>query len=787
MKKILEITNDCTGCGACLNICPSKAIVMEQNTEGFLYPTIENTLCINCNACENICPVINPVYDNNDRPECYAAMASDEIRKLSSSGGIFSVAAEHILKQGGCVCGAAFDDNMTLRHIIISDVNELAKLRGSKYLQSNTGKCYQRIKKILNKNQKVLFVGTPCQIAGVKAYLQQEYHNLICIDIICHGTPSPKVYQKYLAELVGKEKVIGANFRDKIKGWSPYLTTTTTTTRVLRFPASQDIYMKAFLNNLCLRKSCGNCTFNKLPRQGDITIGDFWGIDKYNKNFNDQKGTSVILTNTEKGKKFLEEISEKLKLLERVELNYALNGNPNLYNSSVIHKNREIFFEDLNKKTLKDNVAYCLEDKTDVMITNFWWSVNYGAVLTAYALQQFLKQQGYRNRLVNYMFSSGIRRIYPNSFTEKFAKKHLETTVPINSFSQLTSLNNKAKIFITGSDQVFRYEYNKISNNHFYLSFVDNNKKKISYAASFGVDNFDGSYNDSNYASYYLKRLDAVSVREDSGIDICNELGVKAEQTLDPVFLLPVSAWYDIVNESTLKEKDFIVSYVLDLQQDCEQLVEKIKKKIKVENIINMGNKQRNHLVEDWLYYIKNCKYIITDSFHGMCFAMIFHKPFICLANTNRGLGRMKSLLRIVELSKYCIKSIDEFNDEILEEINYTKVEQILEKEREKSANWLKNALKTESQKSSQDEMINMLLQRQDMIMMMLSNQINQLKNNQIQEKKIIGKNSSYAKYQLKYWWYSILHSLKLGKKYKQKKEKNKMLLKELKRLEKGK
>ncbi len=271
----------CTGCGTCYNACPCNAILMVADKEGFLYPIIDEVKCSNCGVCKEICPILATERNlNSPNPECFAFSACDELRAESASGGAFPAIAEVILNEGGYVCGAAFDENMTVRHTIINNKDDLQKLKNSKYVQSDVGQCYAEIKILLNSDKKVLFSGTPCQVAGLQSFLSQNYENLFTIDLICHGTPSDKVFKKYLEEkTIDGEKVLNVNFRDKINGWSNYLTTTTTTT----VPALTDSYMKAFLANLSLRKSCGNCKFNSLPRSGDLTIGDFWGIEKFNK------------------------------------------------------------------------------------------------------------------------------------------------------------------------------------------------------------------------------------------------------------------------------------------------------------------------------------------------------------------------------------------------------------------------------------------------------------------------------------------------------------------------
>ena len=216
--------NQCTGCGACYNKCPVNAIVMKPDAEGFSFPSINSEQCIHCGLCLKTCPVFETKYENNPEPKCYAVMANDEIRKNSSSGGVFTLLAEWVLRQGGVVCGAAYSqDCYSVQQIIITKEEDCHKLRGSKYVQSENGEIYKKVKAYLDNGTPVLFTGTPCQVAAVKAYLEKPYEKLYTLDLVCHGVPSPGVYQKFIEEQEKKygSKAIQVTFRDKqFGGWN---------------------------------------------------------------------------------------------------------------------------------------------------------------------------------------------------------------------------------------------------------------------------------------------------------------------------------------------------------------------------------------------------------------------------------------------------------------------------------------------------------------------------------------------------------------------------------------
>lgn len=337
-------SQDCCGCGACANKCPVKAISMRENEEGFLAPAIDENLCTDCGLCARACPALNVRYENTTEPECYAAMAEDEIRMKSSSGGIFSLLAEHIIDKGGYVCGAAFNKDWSVSHIIIDNKQDLAKLRGSKYVQSDTENCYRETKKLLDAGKEVLFSGCPCQIAGLYSFLGKKYEKLFTVDILCHGTPSPGIWKKYLRETFPHQKIIGINFRNKEKiGWS--CSHCTFSLKDGNEIVSDD-YTKMFHNTALMRPSCENCKHSKLPRPADITLGDWWGIDKYQSDINDNQGLSFVLLNNDKGKKIFNALNLPLK--QKISLKPEYN-NGHVRFGLKLHPNRNKFFT-LQKK-----------------------------------------------------------------------------------------------------------------------------------------------------------------------------------------------------------------------------------------------------------------------------------------------------------------------------------------------------------------------------------------------------------------------------------------------------
>lgn len=364
---MIEIKNkcDCCGCGACDNICPQNCITMIEDDEGFLYPTVDQQRCVNCNLCVHVCPMIEAQNvshpANAEKHTAYAAYAKDKnLRLHSSSGGVFSLSAEWILQQGGIVFGAAYDKNFLVHHIAIEKIEDLPVLRGSKYLQSRTEKAFQQVRDYLNAGKMVLYTGTACQIAGLKKYLRKEYPNLYTIDVLCHGVPSPKVWEKYVGDVQSNSHLRNINFRDKKHGWKQYSVTMKYEDDLIYSQSYwENPYMRMFLKNICLRPSCHACKYKEMDRPSDITIGDAWGIDSYMPEMDDDNGTSVVITHSHRGSEMLEAIEEKM-VVRKAELDQILPPSADSRKSVTPHMNRKKFFCKLSTGESFQDLEKCL-------------------------------------------------------------------------------------------------------------------------------------------------------------------------------------------------------------------------------------------------------------------------------------------------------------------------------------------------------------------------------------------------------------------------------------------
>ncbi len=341
----------CTGCAACSMACSREAIEMKEDSEGFLYPLINHQLCVDCGLCAKTCPVNKEIEQDSKKHSAYACFSYDaDIRDKSSSGGVFSLLAKSVIDRGGAVFGAGFDGDFNVRHSYTEKLEELDALRRSKYVQSNTGSTYKEAKQFLEAGRAVLFSGTPCQIAGLKAFLKKDYDGLLTCDLACSGVPSPRVWRMYLNFLSKKynSRVSSVSFRDKSDGWSRYnMRIGFENGKEYIDMARRETFFIGFGKNIFNRQSCFNCKFRLDNTKADITLADFWGIGTLEDNdFLDNRGVSLLITNTEKGEKALLEIKDQM-LIKSEPLKVGKEYNPRLLSSVPEPKGRSRFFGDM--------------------------------------------------------------------------------------------------------------------------------------------------------------------------------------------------------------------------------------------------------------------------------------------------------------------------------------------------------------------------------------------------------------------------------------------------------
>lgn len=367
---------DCCGCGACAQRCPRKCITMQSDKEGFAYPVIDTKQCTNCGLCNKVCPVINQGPMQQPIATYAATNSNGAIREQSSSGGIFTLLAEETINNGGVVFGAAFNEEWQVGHICVDNINDIKKLRGSKYVQSHIGNSYAMAEKFLKEGKEVLFNGTPCQVAGLKKYLRKEYKNLKTVDFVCHGTPSPKVWKMYLDEVCRANNIgniTDIQFRNKAEGWKKFSLQITYTgndgkERIFRETLNDNIFMKCFLSNLCLRPSCYQCPARYGKSGSDITLGDLWGAENICPEFDDNRGLSLVMVRKEC----------RLPQCDKTAIPYseALKYNPSIEHDVQAPSKRRKFFRLIHKNGVCKATQTCTtQSKFEVIWDKVVWNI----------------------------------------------------------------------------------------------------------------------------------------------------------------------------------------------------------------------------------------------------------------------------------------------------------------------------------------------------------------------------------------------------------------------------
>ena len=361
-KRLPQLCDDksCTGCLACVNACHVDALTITTNDEGFYRPRLVSDKCVKCHLCEISCPIITtPQRNSKNEIKVYAAWNLDEsIRAQSSSGGAFTALADATLASGGIVFGAAWGENLIIEHIGVTDKEGLGRLRQSKYAQSNIGDALRKVKGQLMNGKIVLFVGTPCQAAGLKGFLQKDYDNLIVVDFMCHGVPSIKFLHQYLHWLEGiSGKVEQINFRNKRKGWYDAVRSVKSEKgKETVLCGKDDCFWVAYNNNVDLQLSCYQCPAQGFPRFSDITIADFWGVGKkvpFGHKDEIEKGVSLVVVNNVKGGVLLDEAKSSLFLEERT-IEEAIGGNLTSVQACARPRSRDTFYQDMDKMDFDD-------------------------------------------------------------------------------------------------------------------------------------------------------------------------------------------------------------------------------------------------------------------------------------------------------------------------------------------------------------------------------------------------------------------------------------------------
>lgn len=727
--KILDNMESCYGCGACFNACPTSAISMRANAEGFPVPVVDEAKCINCGKCRQVCPSLNCQYPNDQEPDIYAFTAEDKILYDSSSGGIFTFLAEQILGFGGYVAGAAYTPEFRVNHIMIHHMDELDRIRRSKYLQSSTEDTFQRTKELLEQGNYVLYSGCPCQIAGLLRFLGKDYEKLYTVDVLCHGIPSPKLFQEHLRNSYGgAEKIEDVEFRSR-EGWGTLFRVKLKNGELKTSYLNTSVYLQSFLQDINLRASCFQCQYSRIPRQGDITIGDLWAASGLNLPFEYRKGISVVLLNNEKGRTLFQESISKTESTFHIQKIYGKateqNCDKQLLNSNIFYPSagnsnimtRREFFDHCSKQQFERAVYKALH-KCDVGLMLFL-SDNYGSIATNYALYRAVNDLGKKAVVLDHWG----RRMGDKAI--EFARSYMKLSSDFMANEDTQAANQCFDTFIIGSDMAWNWRANSISSyfQFMMLGFADENKRMISYSSSFGaqkgIKDIDAEAR--TLGTYYLKRFDAISVREEYGVAMCRELfDAKADQVLDPVLLCNKEVWTELSAQSKLEFDDgYLLAYILDPTPDKRQVLLEAARNTNRKLVVILdqeynteGSRRAMNLDEsivnpkfvDWLAYFHHADYVITDSLHGTCFSVLFGKKFVSIKNRTK--DRFTSLAKLIECPHLFVEDSKVLlgKTDIFSEIDYDGVYKCIEAKRMESQEWLATALNKEVKSKDSSE-----------------------------------------------------------------------------------
>lgn len=705
----------CVACGACENICPTNAIVMNYDENGFMYPYIGEE-CIHCGKCKSVCQVIKPIELYNE-PDAYAVWnKKEEIRKKSSSGGFFSIIAQYVINKGGIVFGAVYANDF--KSVYISEaktMTEVALMRGSKYVFSETRNSFQLVKKYLDEGKYVLYTGNPCEVAGLIGYLGKPYERLITCDFVCHGANSVKAYRSWLKEFTGNQKIKTLDFRDKsVYKWSTTATAYLENGNIIREDYEKCFWYKGFLEGVTTRENCSVCPYAKSDRVADFTMADAWQIGRINKAYNDQWGTSLVLVNSEKAKSIYETIRYEMALCEKISLAEIRKYNGNLNHPQLAHPSRKFFFSHLDKDGYHKSLWYGRGLRWDVGIVGWWFASNYGSALTYFVLAKSMERMKKSVIFIPVPQLNNHNWDIDTQIVEKFMAKHFRIAKK-RQYDNLKEVNQFCDSFLLGSDQMWTESTTKLVGYSFFLDFVDKEKKKIACATSFGASKFNSDLKMRYTARDYLKQFDAISVRENSGVEICRDkFGINAEQIIDPIFWEGEKVFDEIIikNDCNDLPERYLLCYMLD--PDCEKrdLVQYVAKKNQLKILTVFGLKEyegaKNNwdigaivekpTIEEFLLLIKNCEFLITDSHHGTCLGIIFHKNYFAIGNEKRGIDRFTTVAKKLGTTDR-ILSLPTNYDVIdrISEIDYKEVDARLNQEVMRAKEWLINAFEKET------------------------------------------------------------------------------------------
>lgn len=679
----------CSGCGACALSCPQNALKMRPNQYGHLKPfLIDLRACNSCNSCISICREKGRDTGVQYFRRCYV---KENTGKIADTTYMFQSLSKAIIERGGNVCGMTRNQKGIAAHCVISQKAGVHDIIAAGFIKGDSTESYLQVQELLKRNEQVLYIGYPCQVAGLYAFLGDTWDDLSTIDFFCNQSLPYTMSEKYFDIKTEKRR----------------------------------FFRSAFEKNLMTPVYCEHCSYCGASHPADLTFGTM-GREKDGEE-------TCVLVNTQKGTELLSLVDSKCCCFEELE-RLALRK-VSCFVSCTARKGRDRFYELLRKKGFERAVDLAFYNKYEIGLTGSWSYPNYGAHLTYFSLYKVLEMLNYSVLLIEWPQDS---RWKPYGYAQLFAYEPYENThiaYPAPTVADMCQYNDVCDIFVQGSDQLLNPILYEMFQKNVLLKWASANKNKVAYGLSFGTDeiSFDETGNFENRfleadrfeISFYLNRFNKLSSRESSGVDILKEkFNVCAQQVLEPVFLCDKEEYFKLVStvpyNGTL-EKKFVFAYLLDCDEQKRNIISYVSKQKKCEIKLTLdaakGNKdgwkgckkeemeEPQDTIEMWLSNIYYSDFCITDSFHGVCFCVIFEKEFIAIANPKRGNARFESLLSLLGLKERLIYSTEEIysREDLFSNIDYKAVHKILREQRKKSLEWLKNSLENQDVNYSEE------------------------------------------------------------------------------------
>lgn len=722
MKHLISPTERhlCSGCTACATACPRRAITMEADKMGFLYPSVDEAACTDCGLCEKVCPIKVPVADEGDAPECHAARHQEmtEVEK-SRSGAVFVALTDHVLKQGGVVYGAVLTDDLRVVHQRATIPGQRDAMRGSKYVQSDMRGIYTQVLQDLKAGLRVLFSGTPCQTAGLLRLVNAEQRSrLLLVDVVCHGVPGPNVWHDYLklVEQNGGQSVVAVDFRDKqLFGWNRHRET-------FRLSGSEKKHFlsRTFYNEVPYRPSCSHCPYARVNRPSDLTIGDFWGWQKVLPQANaDNRGLNLVLLHTQAGRDLFQAVAGRLKVWP-VPLNAALQ--PNLQAPTAPMPRQEeweaSYAEVGLQKTLRRFSA-----PLRVGLLTFHRAYNYGAVLQCYALQQVLRELGHEVVLIDYrqpeidafyrafrtellMKRRGIKnklrylKEYPQrrrlmvrrrAVFHQFLAKHFTRSKQCDAQSVPRNLD----AYVIGSDQLWNHRLTGDRFDPVYLgAFIHRpTAKVIGYAISTNAKSLDQM--EQQGVVNQLANFHHLSLREEEAVTrLQSHTDLPLAHCIDPTLLTDSQMWSDMtLTDSPWAHRRYVLHFSVRRNKEYEAYIQRQMARLRQqygEELEIIDLRDLVPTVEEFVTMFRYASHVITSSFHATVFSLIFQRPIHSIALGDASDMRYTGLLTQVGAAD---RIVPMGQDITLTPMDYTDVQPRLARLRQENLDFLRHAL----------------------------------------------------------------------------------------------